>query len=136
MIGRSEYLALPDWGIGSILAKVDTGARTSAIHVENLVELSGDRVRFEVVLDMSRSGRRVTVEAPVVKRAKVRSSSGHFTERCFVRTTLHLGPVTKSIDLSLNSRDKMQYRMLLGRQALARHFVVDVSKRHALSHHP
>lgn len=132
VIGRSEYIDLPEWGIQDLLAKVDTGARTSALHVEDLRRLPGNRVAFRVILSRSSKGRSVDVEADVVKWAKVRSSSGHFTTRCFVRTRARLGAIDKDIELSLDSRDLMNYRMLLGRKALAKDFVVDVGKQHAL----
>lgn len=131
-VGRSEYVDLPDWGIRNLLAKVDTGARTSALHVEDLERLPGNRVAFRVILTRSQKGRSVHVEADVVKWAKVRSSSGHYSTRCFVRTRAKLGAFEKEIELSLDSRDKMNYRMLLGRKALAKDFVVDVAKQHAL----
>lgn len=132
VVGRSEYVDLPDWGIDNLLAKVDTGARTSALHVEDLRRLPGNRVAFRVILSRSKKGRSVHVEADVVKWARVRSSSGHFSMRCFVRTRARLGDIEKDIELSLDSRDKMNYRMLLGRKALAKDFIVDVAKQHAL----
>lgn len=131
-IGRSEYVDLPDWGIRKLLAKVDTGARTSALHIEDLFPLPGNRVAFHVVLSRSKRAQSVRVEADVVKWAKVRSSNGHYSLRCFVKTRALLGSVEKVIELSLDSRAAMNYRMLLGRKALAKDFVVDVSKQHAL----
>lgn len=131
-VGRSEYIDLPEWGIHDLLAKVDTGARTSALHVEDLQRLPGNRVGFRVILSRSKKSRSVHVEADVVKWAKVRSSSGHYSMRCFVRTLAKLGDVEKEIEISLDSRDQMNYRMLLGRKALAKDFVVDVAKQHAL----
>lgn len=135
-VGRSEYIDLPDWGIRDLLAKVDTGARTSALHVEDLRLLPGNRVAFRVILSRSKKSRTVDVEADIVKWAKVRSSSGHYSTRCFVRTRAKLGDIEKEIELSLDSRDKMNYRMLLGRKALAKDFVVDVAKQHALRKPP
>lgn len=129
-LGRSEYVDFIDWGIEGLLAKVDTGARTSALHVEDLVKHPNGDVEFRVVLSMMRDAPSVVVRTPAVRWAKVRSSSGHFTMRCFVRTTVRIGTLEKQIEVSLDSREKMQYRMLIGRQALARDFVVDVAKRH------
>ena len=63
VIGRREYVAFPDWGIRGVEAKIDTGARTSAIHVDNIKRLSGERVRFEVVL--LRGGNRLPGEDSV-----------------------------------------------------------------------
>lgn len=130
-IGRSEYIDLPDWGIDRILVKIDTGARTSALHVEDLEEIEDGRVAFHVIVRKNPKEERMLVEADVVKWAKVMSSSGHYSRRCFVRTMARIGPIIKPIEISLDSREKMNYRMLLGRKALSPDFVVDVSKRHA-----
>lgn len=133
VIGWSEHVDFPDWGIVDLHAKVDTGARTSALHVEEIDVLADGRVRFQVVLSRKDNGRRVEVCAPIVKWARVRSSTGQYKRRCFVRTRVRIGHVEKEIDISLVSREKMIYRMLLGRKALERDFVVDVSKRRTLS---
>ncbi len=130
IVGRSEYVDFLDWGLVKMLAKVDSGAQTSALHVEDLIQLPDSEVEFRVILNMHRDAPSVIVRAPVIRWAKVRSSSGHYSKRCFVKTQVRIGPVTKDIEISLDSREKMQYRMLLGRQALARDFVVDVNKRH------
>lgn len=132
VIGWSENVDFPAWGISGLRAKVDTGARTSALHVENLEILPGNIACFEVILSRSENGKRVHVKAPVVKHARVRSSSGHFSVRYFVRAVVRVGPVEKEIEISLVSREEMVFRMLLGRKALERDFVVDVTKRHAL----
>jgi len=129
LIGWSEGVAFPEWGIKRIQAKVDTGAETSALHVENLEKLPGGKVRFEVVHNRKPPWRRRHVIAKVVKWARVRSSTGDYTRRCFVRAVARIGPVEKKIEISLVSREKMAFRMLLGRKALARDFLVDVGKR-------
>ena len=132
VIGWSEYVALPEWGIGRLPAKIDTGARTSSLHVDNHQILDAHRVSFEVVLSRRHSNRRVKVTAKVAKWGRVRSSSGHYHTRCFVHTRIRLGAVEKDIELSLASREEMLYRMLLGRKALEKDFLVDVSRRRAL----
>jgi len=133
-IGWLEDVALPDWGIDRLRAKVDTGARTSALHVAGIRPLPRGRVAFEVVVDAG-SGRRalVPVVARVSRRARVRSSNGESEMRLFVATTLALGDVRKEIELSLVDRGAMTHRMLLGRSALAGDFVVDVGRRHMQS---
>jgi len=132
LLGWSEHIAFPEWNIYRLRAKVDTGARTSALHVENLKILKSGSAKFEVVLDDHHPEDVMPVKAPVLKWAKVRSSNGHFQKRCFVRVMARIGPVEKLIDISLVSREKMVYRMLLGRKALEHDFLVDVSRRHAL----
>ena len=136
VIGWSEYVDFPDWGIRGVKAKVDTGARTSALHVDGLTELPGKRVRFYVVLCRHNVERRVRAEARVVKRARVRSSTGHYMTRYFISTRVRLGPVVKEIELSLVSRDDMLFRMLLGRKALEHDFLVDVNRRNLLGDRP
>ena len=132
VLGWSEHISFPDWNIQNLAAKVDTGARTSALHVENLKILKSGRAKFEVVLDEHHPEDVMLVKAPVLKWAKVRSSNGHYQKRCFVRVRARIGPVEKLIDISLVSREKMVYRMLLGRRALQNDFLVDVSRRHLL----
>lgn len=132
-IGWAEHVALLDWGISDLPAKIDTGARTSALHVEDLVQVGDSEVEFRIIVHRGRDDIYVPVRAAVLKWSRVRSSTGVYSKRCFVRTRIRLGPVEKEIDISLVSREKMVYRMLIGRSALNRDFVVDVSKRHKLT---
>jgi hypothetical protein len=133
VIGLAEYVDIPGWRILGLRAKVDTGARSSALHVENLKEVSRGRVRFDVRLHRLRSERRVTVEAKVVRRARVRASTGVASTRIFVAVTIRIGSVVQEIELGLVDREHMLYRMLLGRMALAGHFLVDPSRRYLIT---
>jgi len=133
IIGWTEYIDFPDWDISGLKAKVDTGARTSALHVEDLVHHENGWVTFDVVLHRHRQEQRQHVRTQAVKVARVRSSTGHYTERCFVRTRIRIGRVEKEIEFSLVSRHTMLFRMLLGRTALAQDFWVDVSRRNLLT---
>jgi hypothetical protein len=132
-LGRSEYVHLPEWGIKHLLAKTDTGAKTSAIHVDDLKVLKNGHVRFTVVVARRPERLSVTVDAKPLRWAKVLSSTGHYTKRCFISTRIIIGEVEKEIEISLIDRELMKYRMLLGCQALAKDFVIDVSKQHALT---
>lgn len=132
-IGWTELVDLPEWGIERLRAKVDTGARTSALHVENIRELPHDQVSFDVVLHRAKRDRRVSVRTHIVRRGRVRSSTGHTTTRIFVSTRIRIGPVTRPIEVSLVDREKMIHRMLLGRAALTGPFVIDVDRRMLLS---
>jgi hypothetical protein len=91
VIGWVEFVDLPDWKIRRLRAKVDTGARSSALHVENIRELKNGRVHFEVRLHRRKTERRVTVEAPITRRSPVRSSMGHSTTRIFVQARVRIG---------------------------------------------
>lgn len=132
IIGWTEYVDLPDWGVSRLRAKVDTGARTSALHVENIQELPRDHVGFDVILHRKKRSRRVHVKTRIVRRGVVRSSTGHRTRRIFVRTTLRLGPLVKEVEVSLVDREKMIHRMLLGRNALTGPVLIDVDRRMVL----
>jgi len=129
IIGWNEFVDVPEWGIRRLRAKVDTGARSSALHVEDIEELSGGRVRFDVVLHRRRRDRRVHVVTRVRRRGRVRSSNGQFEHRLFVEVPVRIGPVEKRVELSLVDRRSMIHRMLLGRTALADDFLIDVSHR-------
>jgi hypothetical protein len=130
VIGWTEVVSLPDWKIGAVVAKTDTGARTSALHVDDLEVLPQGMVRFHVVLARRPRRRVVEVVAPIIKWARVRSSTGEYRTRCFVSTRLRLGNVEKEIEVSLVSREGMTFRMLLGRKAIEQTFLVDVSRRY------
>jgi hypothetical protein len=130
LVGWNEYVDLPDWGIKRLGAKIDTGARSSALHVEDLEVLPRGRIRFHVVVHREYRDRHVHVVAPISRRARVRSSNGLFESRYFVKTRMKLGRVEKEIEISLVDRGRMIHRMLLGRTALSGDFIVDVSRRH------
>lgn len=132
VIGVAEYVEFPDWGIRGLSARVDTGAQTSALHVENIEELPGSRVRFDVRLRRDDPSARVTVETKLSRRTKVRSSTGQTNLRLFVKAHVRLGGREQRIEIGLVDRRRMLYRMLLGRSALAGRFLVDVTKRYAL----
>jgi hypothetical protein len=132
LIGWSELVDLPEWEIRGLSAKVDTGARSSALHVENVEELTRGRVRFDVVLHRHHRDRRIRVETRIRRRARVRSSTGHFSTRIFVATTLVLGPVEREVEISLVDRERMIFRMLLGRSALSGPFLIDPAHRSLL----
>jgi len=132
VIGVTEYVDIPAWRILRLRAKIDTGARSSALHVENIRELGSGKVRFDVRLSRSESDRRVTVEARIARRGQVRASSGEQEERIFVAVKVRIGPVEREIELSLVDRGRMIYRMLIGRRALAHAFLIDPSRRYVL----
>ncbi|MEI7035769.1 ATP-dependent zinc protease family protein [Fulvimonas yonginensis] len=126
-LGWRERLALPQLGIGQLKAKLDTGARSSALHVDTLETFRrGDALwlRFSVS-----PGRRhphaVLCEAPALDRRVVVDTGGHGTERWFVRSEVVLAGERFEIDISLTDRRHMLFPMLLGRSALHGRFAVD-----------
>ncbi|ANH37666.1 hypothetical protein I601_1224 [Nocardioides dokdonensis FR1436] len=128
LAGWREWVSLPDAGVEWMKAKLDTGARTSAIHAFDLEELERDGqqlVRFSVHPWQATDEDAVLVESPVLDRREVRSSSGHVEERLVVPMALTLVGRTVTVEMSLSRRDEMGFRLLVGREALRQGFVVD-----------
>lgn len=138
-IGWREWVALPELGAKHIKVKVDTGARTSALHAFNLKTFAKDGatwVRFEVHPHQHSQADAAQVEMPVVDWRKVKSSNGRSERRPVIRTVAILGEHAWEVELTLTRRDLMSFRMLLGRQALRKRAVVDVSKSYLLAEPP
>jgi hypothetical protein len=136
-IGRKEYLEFSEWQLRRIRVKIDTGARTSALDVARYEvsepdEDGGRMATLWLALDRRHPERLRRVETPVLKTVVVRNTAGHSEERPVVETVVRLGPVTKRIRLTITNRSSMLYRMILGREALAGNFVVDVSRKYLL----
>lgn len=136
VLGWKEYLDLPELGIRRLKAKIDTGARTSALHVSSFRVLRdhGDGTAdLEIRVPLTRTGdREVTARVRQLDRIKVTDSGGHPEIRPVIETPISLGPVRKTIRLTLTDRTGMLFRMLLGRKALEGDFVVDVSGKYLL----
>jgi hypothetical protein len=137
VVGWKEYLDLPELGIARLKAKVDTGARTSALHVSGvrlLAEHADGSGEIELTVPLSRRhpARTVTARAHMLRRVRVTDSGGASELRPVIETELVLGPVRKRILLTLTDRAGMLFRMLIGRKALEGDFLVDVSRRYAL----
>lgn len=130
IIGWKETVDLPEWGIESILAKSDTGARRSALDVHNILELPGRKVQFDIILDRKDRSRTKRVIASIDHQTHVRSSNGQTHERYFVRTKVLIHGREKEVEFSLVSRASMVCRILLGRMALQGDFLVDSSQKH------
>lgn len=128
VIGWREWVALPDLGITSIKAKVDTGARSSSLHafdVEPFVKGGEDWVRFRVHPAQRNTKKTVKTEAKVLEMRSVRSSSGKASIRPVIVTNVTLLDETWPVELTLANRDEMGFRMLLGREAFRKKFLVD-----------
>jgi len=130
-IGWREQVAFPDWGIKRVRAKIDTGARTSAIHVAQIEELDSGHIRFEVVVRERPSRKTIWIDAErVVRESTVKPSSGDLQQRPVVKTRIILGGIQREIELSLVCRAGMLCRMLIGRTALEGAFLVDSSRKY------
>jgi len=127
LIGWREWLALPQLGLPTLKAKIDTGARSSALHVENVEEYQRDGSMW--LSFMVATGRRgmpgVHCAAPVCDRREVSDSGGHITCRWFIRTPIRLAGIEWTAEINLTNRGNMLFPMLLGRTALRSRFRVD-----------
>ena len=135
-MGWREWIAIPTLGIDRIKAKVDTGARSSALHAFDMVEerVDGcDMVRFRVHTLQRRSLPVVEARAPLIDRRHVRSSSGARELRPVVLATVLLGETRWEIELTLTDRSPMGFRFLLGRQAVRRRFLIDAGRSYLQS---
>jgi hypothetical protein len=120
-IGWREWVKLPELGIETIKAKVDTGARSSSLHAVDIETFRrGNRgfVRFKVHPEQRDSSQSVVAEAELLGLRHVRSSTGHSCERPVICTMIELLGRRWRIELTLAPRDEMGFRMLLGREAL------------------
>jgi hypothetical protein len=125
VIGWREWVELPALGISRLKAKVDTGARTSALHAFAVERLGGGQLRFSVHPHQRDDEAAVHSEGELVDERLVRSSSGLVELRPVVRTLLVLGGQRFEVELTLSNRALLGFRMLLGREALRGRFVVD-----------
>lgn len=131
IIGWREWLTLPDLGIQAIKAKIDTGARTSALHTFGLEPFEKDgmlKVKFGIHPLQRRKDIEVNCVADVIDRRRVTSSVGQSEMRYVIRTTVALGEFKWPIELTLTNRRSMRFRMLLGRAAISGLLLVDPAK--------
>lgn len=127
-IGWREWVGLPDLGIQRIKAKVDTGARSSSLHAFDLEDFERDGekwLRFSIHQVQRNSDKTVEAEAKVLEYRSVRSSSGKASIRPVIVTNVTLLGISWPVELTLANRDEMGFRMLLGREAFRKRFVVD-----------
>lgn len=139
VIGWRERVTLPGLCETPMKAKVDTGARTSALHAFDLKVTNEDDspwADFEIhpLQRSAKNGTRVRV--PIIGFRRIRSSSGHSERRPVIRVPIRIGDREFSTEITLTSRDEMGFRMLLGRSAVRRRYVVDVARSYVQSTPP
>ena len=130
IIGWREWVGLPGLNVSRVKAKIDTGARSSSIHafdVETYIDNEIERVRFSIHPVQNRDDIFVNADVPILERRHVRSSNGEVSERIVIRTPLEILQRRVLVDLTLANRDAMGFRMLVGREAIRRRFLVDPS---------
>lgn len=131
LIGWQEWCALPDLHVKYIKAKVDTGAKTSSLHAFNIREFYKNKkkyVAFDIHPVQFNDNIIISTKALVVDERYVMSSNGHNEKRYVIATMLKLGDCKYEIELTLSNRDPLRFRMLLGRDALRPHCIIDPAK--------
>jgi hypothetical protein len=134
IVGWMEYVDLPDLGLYDIKAKIDTGARTSAIHAKDIEKFrkdSEDWVRFTT--HGINGGGDVSIEAPVHSMRRIKNTSGVSEDRIVIRTKFRLARRLWTIDLSLTNRENMTFGLIVGRTALKNHSIAVHTRRALLT---
>ena len=135
LIGWKEKAALPDLGVARLDAKIDTGAKSSAIHAVQPRPISHDGaecIEFFITLQTQERETRILCVAPLIDTRVIRSSNGEDQERFVVSSRLSLGDRTFPIELTLADRSAMEFQLLIGRAALANNFIVDPAQSYLL----
>ena len=136
MLGWREWVALPNLGLPRIKAKIDTGARTSALHafqVDSFVKRNEEWVRFKIHPKQRRDDIETVCESVIKDRRVVRDSGGHEELRIVIETLLTIGAAGWPIEITLTARDDMRFRLLLGRTAIRHRVTVDPSRSYLAS---
>ncbi len=131
VIGWREWASLPLLGIPKIKAKIDTGARTSALHAFSLhpfVENGKHKIRFDIHPLQRNTDEIITCQADIIDKRWVTDSGGHQEERYVIETMISIAGQTWSIEITLTERETMLFRMLLGRSALRKRFIVNPAR--------
>jgi hypothetical protein len=131
IIGRLESIALPELGIEDMQVRVDTGAKTSSLHVDNIVkyiENGQPWVKFDIHPDIHNVEKLIACKALISDIRKIKSSNGNAEQRYVIETPMTLGKETWPIEISLTDRADMNYLMLFGREAIGKRLLVDPSK--------
>jgi hypothetical protein len=138
LIGWQETVSLPELGAGPIVAKIDTGARSAALHADD-IRISGRGKRMKVRFKVQRRGsssRRIECEMPLHDLRRIKSSNGHIELRAVISTAVEIGGQLLEAEITLTQRADMGAAMLIGRSSIKGNFLVDPSRTFLRSRRP
>ena len=136
IIGRNEICDLSEFGISDLEVRIDTGAKTSSLHVDNIKRYKKDGkpwIKFDIHPDIHNVDSIVECTSPLVDIRRVKSSNGTVEERYVIKTKITLAGKTWPAEITLTDRSDMTYLMLMGREAMGKKFLVDPSRSYILS---
>lgn len=131
LVGWQEWVSLPSLGIPAIKAKIDTGAKTSSLHAFDISSFlceGEEYIKFFVHPLQGNNSSKIACCAKVIGIRGVMSSNAHVEERYVIKSWMCLGDKKWEIELTLSNRDPLRYRMLLGREALRPHVLINPAK--------
>jgi hypothetical protein len=131
-VGWREWVSLPTLDLKDLKAKIDTGAKSSALHAEEIEYVTIKNKKFVQFVVIDDSGKKIKVKAPFLEERMVKSSTGQTTLRPVVKTKIIMGLSVFNIELTLINRDLMGFKMLIGRDALHGRFFINPSKSYLL----
>ena len=135
IIGCVESCSLEQLGISDMDVRIDTGAKTSSLHVDNIKKYVKDgvtRVQFDIHPNSHDVEQVMTCHAKVTDIRRIKSSNGKSEQRYVIKTPIKLGKLVWEIEITLTNRSDMSYLMLLGREGLDDKFLVDASSAYLL----
>lgn len=135
ILGSEEWCSFPELGIPTIKARVDSGAKTSALHAINIapfIKNDTNWVKFDINPIQNNLKTVIHCEAPLIDKRIVKSSSGFREQRYVIQTSLKIGDSNWPIEMTLTNRDSMGFRMLLGREAMSGRVLVDPEQKYLL----
>lgn len=135
ILGSEEWCSFPELGIPTIKARVDSGAKTSALHAVNIapfIKNETNWVKFDINPIQNNQKTVIHCEAPLIDKRIVKSSSGFREQRYVIQTTIEIGDSKWAIEMTLTNRDSMGFRMLLGREAMSGRILVDPEQQYLL----
>ena len=135
IVGSEEWCAFPQLGIPTIKARVDSGAKTSALHAINISPFTKDGenwVKFDINPIQNNTKTIIHCQAPLVDKRVVKSSSGFREQRYVIKSEIQVGEASWDVEVTLTNRDSMGFRMLLGREAMSGRILVDPEQKYLL----